>query len=224
MRLTSVPQGELLQHLRIEILVLLRHLRQPAWGRHTSLVMDGRQQRRQTLEEIPNRSSRIHGTISTLRASVPHVDLRLQPVDRLRVGLGQLLVCAVAQHHPLHEALRATKDGGHLAVRLGHGGETLSFALLRDEVYVGLALAAEVLGFCFALLDKEVGFGHTLFGLEVGIGVLQATVGGGLGFGLLGELLAFSGALLGVELCVGVLLRGFLLDAGLYDFGGLSLR
>lgn len=213
--LAPTPQ---LAYLNIPTLLIRRHLRQPARRRHTRLIMDRAQQRRQTLEEIPNWRRRIsHGTITPSSTRVPHINLGLQTVDSLRISIRQRLVCVVLQHEILHEALGSAEYRSHVAVGLGHGGETFGFALLGDELGGGFALAAEVVGLSGALGDEEVCFSLSLLGEEVCVCVLRPPEGCRLSIGLLAVLLTLGSLLLGVERSIGLLLRRFLRDGGLGD-------
>ena len=190
-------------------LLLAAHLGQPTRRRNPRLLIDRAQQRRQTLQDIPNRPA--HVLAARLLARVPHRDLRLQAVDRLRVRLGQLLVRVALQHHVLEQALRAAQHRAHVLVRLRLLRDALGLLLGGVESGLGLARGPEVGRLGVLLLRVERGVGALGGGLEAGLGVLLLLVEPRVG-----------GLVVGVELRVGLLLRRLAVDLGVHQVRGAA--
>ena len=206
----TLPLPRRRQSLTIPLLLLLApHLSQPTRRCNPRLLIDGTQQRRQTLQDIANRPPHILAT--RLLARVPDRDLRLQAVDGLGVGLGQLLVRVALQHHVLEQPLRPAEHGAHVLVRLGLLRDALGLLLGGVESGLGLARGPEVGRLGVLLARVERGVGALGGGLEAGLGVLLLLVEPGVG-----------GLVVGVELRVGLLLRRLAVDLGVHEIGGAA--
>lgn len=127
----SIPIHHLLP-LNLHHILLSSHLRQPTRRRNTRLLINRAQQRRQTLQDITNRSRSIT-TSSRILTRIPHRDLGLQPINRLGIRLGQFFVGVVLEHHVRQETLGAAEDGGHVFVSFCQFGNTGCFFLFGDE-------------------------------------------------------------------------------------------
>jgi hypothetical protein len=103
LNVTPIPDIRSIRLLRRIVLRtrIRRHLRQPTRRRHTRLIMNRAEQRREALKKVPNRRHRIRCSVA-LGARVPDVDLRLQALDSVCVCVCEAFVGAVCEHEVLH--------------------------------------------------------------------------------------------------------------------------
>jgi hypothetical protein len=103
LNVTPIPDIRSIRLLRRIVLRtrIRRHLRQPTRRRHTRLIMNRAEQRREALKKVPDRRHGVRCSVA-LGARVPDVDLRLQALDSVCVCVRETLVGAVCEHEVLH--------------------------------------------------------------------------------------------------------------------------